>query len=349
MEKVGLSSHLDIIPGFHFRQRTKGIIRPTSDTIHHSRLCIKMGGGNQMRALLLFLAQSIGFKNFSKKFKPFRAAALRFIAGETLDEAMAAVRDANSNRIACSLDLLGENTQSREDAGNAVRTVLGIFDRIQVEKVDCNVSVKLTQLGLELDPDFCAHNLLQIVGHARTMGNFVRVDMEDSRHTQETLDLVGRIHKSFGNVGTVIQAYLYRSEQDTLRMLEKKIRLRLVKGAYLEPEAVAFRRKKDTDANYLKLAKILLKSDTYNAIATHDEAIIQAVKEFARMENIRKDQFEFQMLFGIRRDLQRRLAQEGYSVRVYIPYGEFWFPYFMRRLAERPANISFFLRNLLRK
>jgi proline dehydrogenase len=302
-----------------------------------------------MRALLLFLAQSPGFKNFAMKFKPFRATALRFIAGETVDEAIQAVRDANRNRIACSLDLLGENTYSREDAGKAVRDVLGIFDRIHAEKVDCNISVKLTQLGLDLDHDFCAQNLLRIVSHARSMGNFVRVDMEDSHHTQQTLDLVDRTHQSFENVGTVIQAYLYRSEQDTVRMLEKKIRLRLVKGAYLEPETVAFRRKKDTDANYLKIAKILLKSSTYHAIATHDESIIQAVKEFARLQDIRKDRFEFQMLFGIRRDLQLRLVQEGYNVRLYIPYGEYWFPYFMRRLAERPANISFFLRSLLRK
>ncbi len=302
-----------------------------------------------MRALLLFLAQSIGFRNFAIKCKPFRSAALRFIAGETLDEAIGAVRDVNKNSAACSLDLLGENTYSREDAGKAVQDVLGIFDRIHVEKVDCNVSVKLTQLGLDLDPEFCAQNLRQIVAHARSMSNFVRVDMENSHHTQQTLALVDRIHQSFENVGTVIQAYLYRSEQDALRMLEKKIRLRLVKGAYLEPEAVAFRRKKDTDANFLKLAKILLQSDTCNAIATHDESIIQAVKEFARTQDIRRDQFEFQMLFGIRRDLQRRLAQEGYNVRVYIPYGEYWFPYFMRRLAERPANISFFIRNLFRK
>jgi proline dehydrogenase len=303
----------------------------------------------QMRALLLFLARSIGFKNFAAKFKPFRATALRFIAGETLDEALQAVRDANRNRLACSLDLLGENTCSREDAGKAVRDILGIFDRIHAEKVDCNVSVKLTQLGLDLDQEFCAQNLSRIVCHARDMENFVRVDMEDSRHTQQTLDLVDRTHQSFENVGTVIQAYLYRSEQDAVRMIEKNIRLRLVKGAYLETETVAFRRKKDTDANFLKIARILLGSTIYHAIATHDESIIQDVKEFARTNHIRKDRFEFQMLFGIRRDLQRRLVKEGYNVRVYIPYGEYWFPYFMRRLAERPANISFFLRNLVRK
>jgi proline dehydrogenase len=301
-----------------------------------------------VRALLLFLAQNKGFKNFVTKFKPFRVTASRFIAGETLDEAIRAVRDANRNRIFGSLDLLGENTSSREDAVRAVQDVLEVFNRIQAEKVNCNVSVKLTQLGLDLDPDFCAQNLLRIVKHAHSLGNFVRVDMEDSRYTQRTIDIVDGIHAQLDNVGIVMQAYLYRSERDVLGMLEKKIRVRLVKGAYLEPETIAFRKKKDTDANYVKLMRMLLKSGTYNAIATHDESIILAAKDFARANGIRKDQFEFQMLFGIRRELQRRLAQEGFNVRVYIPYGRFWFPYFMRRLAERPANMFFFLRNLFR-
>jgi proline dehydrogenase len=301
-----------------------------------------------VRALLLFLAQNKGFKNFVTKFKLFRATASRFIAGETLDEAIRAVRDANGSRIFGSLDLLGENTSSREDAVRAGQDVLEVFNRIQAEKVNCNVSVKLTQLGLDLDPDFCAQNLLRIVKHARSLGNFVRVDMEDSRYTQRTIDIVDSIHAQFDNVGIVMQAYLYRSERDVLRMLGKKIRVRLVKGAYLEPETIAFRRKKDTDANYIKLMRMLLNSGTYNAIATHDESIILAAKDFARANGIRKDQFEFQMLFGIRRELQRRLALEGYNVRVYIPYGRSWYPYFMRRLAERPANMFFFLRNLFR-
>jgi proline dehydrogenase len=173
--------------------------------------------------------------------------------------------------------------------------------------------------------------------------------MEDSHYTQKTLDIVENVHLQSDNVGAVIQAYLYRSEPDVLRMSERKIRVRLVKGAYLEPEEVAFRKKKDTDANYLKLAKMLLQNGGYSAVATHDESIIQAVKEFTRDRGIGKDRFEFQMLFGIRRELQRQLAREGYNMRVYIPYGRLWFPYFMRRLAERPANISFFLRNLFRK
>jgi proline dehydrogenase len=302
-----------------------------------------------VRTFLLFLARNVGFKHFAMKFKLFRNTASRFIAGETLDEAILAVRESNKNGISSSLDLLGENTSSRRDAGKAVQDVIEIFDRIQAEDVNCNVSVKLTQLGLDLDSDFCAQNLLQTATHAQNLGNFVWVDMEDSRYTQRTLDIIDRIHEQLGNVGSVIQACLYRSEQDVNRMLERKISMRLVKGAYLEPELVAFRKKKDTDANYLRLMKMLLQSGTYHAIATHDEAIIRAVMEFVQSRQIQRNQFEFQMLFGVRRDLQQQLAREGCNVRVYIPYGRYWYPYFMRRLAERPANAFFFLRNLLRK
>jgi proline dehydrogenase len=302
-----------------------------------------------VRAFLLFLARNKGFKNFAAKSKFFRMTASRFIAGETLDEAIRVVQEINRNGICGSLDLLGENTSSREDAVRTVRDVMEILDRINAGKANCNVSVKLTQLGLDLNAEFCARNLLQIVQHARRLDNFVTVDMEDSHYTQKTLDIVENVHLQSDNVGAVIQAYLYRSEPDVLRMSERKIRVRLVKGAYLEPEEVAFRKKKDTDANYLKLAKMLLQNGGYSAVATHDESIIQAVKEFTRDRGIGKDRFEFQMLFGIRRELQRQLAREGYNMRVYIPYGRLWFPYFMRRLAERPANISFFLRNLFRK
>jgi proline dehydrogenase len=302
---------------------------------------------NMMRALLLFLARREGFKNFALKFGFFRNTASRFIAGETLEDAVAAVRSASRDKISGSLDLLGENTHSQEDADRTCEAILGIFDRIHFEKIDCNVSVKLTQLGLDLDSDFCRENLMRIAGRARERGNFVRVDMEDSHCTERTLDIVERTHEQFDNVGTVIQSYLYRSEQDTARLIEKGIWIRLVKGAYMEPESVAFRRKKDTDSNFIRLMKMLLRSETYNAIATHDESIISATKEFARSENIAKDRFEFQMLYGVRRDLQYRLAEEGYNVRVYIPYGRRWYPYFMRRLAERPANVAFLVRSLM--
>ena len=302
-----------------------------------------------MRAFFLFLAKQEGFKNFAMKFGVFRKTALRFVAGETLDDAIRSVRQANQQKMHGTLDLLGENTHTREDAINACRQIMEIFDRIGTERVDCNVSVKLTQLGLGLDQDFARQNLLQIAGRARERDNFIRVDMEDSSYVQKTLDLMSQAHEQTGNVGAVIQSYLYRSEQDTIQLLGKGIRIRLVKGAYLEPESVAFRRKEDTDANFIKLMKMLLTSKPNHAIATHDESIIAATQEFAASQGIPKNHFEFQMLYGIRRDLQLQLAQQGYNVRLYIPYGRQWYSYFMRRLAERPANATFLARNFFRK
>ena len=301
-----------------------------------------------MRALLLFLARQEGFKNFAMKFGFFRKAALRFVAGESLEDAIRAVRHVNQLNISGTLDLLGENTLTAGDANNACQEIIGIIDRIPKEGVHCNVSVKLTQLGLALDRDITRRNIFEIARHASEKDGFVRVDMEDSQYTQSTLDIVEDIHEKLGNVGTVIQSYLYRSEQDTIQLLERGIGIRLVKGAYLEPETVAFARKKDTDANYIKLMKTLLASKPYHAIATHDESIIKETKDFARLHGIPKNHFEFQMLYGIRRDLQSRLSSEGYNVRIYIPYGRRWYPYFMRRLAERPANVVFLARNLLR-
>jgi proline dehydrogenase len=301
-----------------------------------------------VRALLLYLAQREGFKNFALNFKFFRATAKRFIAGETLDDAIEVVRQTNRQGMLGTLDLLGENTLTREDAGNACQGVIDALDSIAAEKLGCTVSVKLTQLGLDLDSDFALSNLMRLAKRARDTGNFIRVDMEDSRYTQRTVDIVTRAHEELDNVGAVIQAYLRRSEKDVLDLTARGIRIRLVKGAYLEPESVAFRKKRDTDANFLKLMKMLLAGKTYNAIATHDASMILAAKEFARSGGIANDRFEFQMLYGIRRDLQLQLAREGYKVRVYIPYGRQWYPYFMRRLAERPANVAFIARNLFR-
>jgi proline dehydrogenase len=301
-----------------------------------------------VRALLLFLSRQEGFKNFMMRFKIFRETAWRFVAGEKLDDAVRAVKESNLQGIRASLDLLGENTGSREDAERATREVTGILDRIAEEKIDCNISVKLTQLGLELGTGYCCENLMKIVQRARQLQNFVRVDMEDSHYTQATLDIVLRARREADNVGAVIQAYLYRSAKDVRILLENGCRIRLCKGAYLEPESVAFKRKKEMDANYVKLMKLLLDSGIYHAIATHDEAIIAAAKEYAEIRRIPRDRFEFQMLFGIRRDLQQGLARQGYRVRIYVPYGLRWYPYFMRRLAERPANVVFILRNLVR-
>jgi proline dehydrogenase len=302
-----------------------------------------------VRALFLFLAHKEVFKNLALKFRFFRDTAFRFVAGETLDDAIQAVRQANRQNISATLDLLGENTRTPEDAGSACRDILEILNRVQAETVDCNVSVKLSQLGLGLDRDLAFRNLLQIVQWARTHGNFVRVDMEDSPYLQSTLDIVTRVHEQLDNVGTVIQSYLYRSEQDVMDLLGKGIRVRLVKGAYLEPENIAFKKKKDTDANFILLMERLLAGKGYHAIATHDEAMIRATEEYVRSRKLSKSQFEFQMLYGIRRDLQLRLVQEGYRVRIYIPYGQRWYPYFMRRLAERPANVFFIVRNLLKE
>lgn len=301
-----------------------------------------------MRTLLLFLARQDSFKKFALNFRFFRAAASRFVAGETLEEAIRAVRQANQQKLLGILDLLGENTVTLEDAGQASQEVSAVLDVLQAENVECNISVKLTQLGLALDTEAALQNLLRITKHAREKNNFVWVDMEESRFTQSTLDIVTRAHEEQGNVGAVIQSYLYRSESDVLTLMEKGIPIRLVKGAYLEPGNVAFHKKSQTDANFLKLMSMLLAGKSGNAIATHDTAIIEATKEFARFQGISKDRFEFQLLYGIRRDLQRRLAEEGYRVRIYIPYGRQWYAYFMRRLAERPANLGFFVRNFFK-
>ncbi|MBN2321854.1 MAG: proline dehydrogenase family protein [Acidobacteria bacterium] len=299
-----------------------------------------------MRAFFLYLARREGFKNFALHFKFFRNTASRFIAGDTLEDAIRVVKQANRRKIKGTLDFLGENTLTPEDALTACKELIRAQDRMDKERADCNLSIKLTQIGLNLDPLFCEQNLVKIAEHAKNLGNFVRVDMEDSACTDRTLEIVERTYRNLGNVGTVIQAYLYRSEWDAVRMVKKGIRIRLVKGAYREPEGVAFRRKKETDANYVKLMKVLLENGTYPAIATHDGSIIQAAKEFVQSKNIPKESFEFQMLYGIRRDLQRLLARDGYNVRIYIPYGAHWYPYFMRRLAERPANVTFLIRNL---
>lgn len=301
-----------------------------------------------LRGFLLFLARQEGFKDFALRSKFFRNTASRFVAGETLDDAVRAVRQANRQKISGTLDLLGEDTRTPQDAEAACGDIIGILDRIRAEEIDCNVSVKLTQLGLSLDPEVAFRNLRRIAARAEETRNFIRVDMEDSQYTGRTLEIVTRMHEEFENLGTVIQSYLYRSKQDTVDLLKRGIRIRLVKGAYLEPETVAFRKKKDTDENFLRIMQMLLESNIHHAIATHDEAIIRETEKFARLKNIPKDHFEFQMLFGIRRDLQVRLVEEGYRMRIYIPYGLRWYPYFMRRLAERPANVLFILRNLFK-
>jgi proline dehydrogenase len=301
-----------------------------------------------VRRFLLFLAHQESFKNFMMRFRIFRSTAWRFVAGETIEDAIRAAREANRQGIKTTMDLLGENTLSREDATRTTEEIIGMMDRIYTEKVDCNVSVKLTQLGLSLGTDFCHQNLMALLRRAAELGGFIRVDMEDSSFTQRTLDAVIRAHAELGNVGTVVQSYLFRSERDVRMLIANRIGIRLCKGAYLEPAVIAFRKKRDNDANYVKLMKLLLESGCYHGLATHDENIIAAAKNFVQEKGISKDRFEFQMLYGIRRDLQQELVREGYHVRIYIPYGKRWYPYFMRRLAERPANVIFILRNLFK-
>ncbi|HKM91573.1 MAG TPA: proline dehydrogenase family protein [Candidatus Acidoferrales bacterium] len=301
-----------------------------------------------IRATLIALSQNRAAKRFVLSNSLARRTARRFVAGEELDDALAAARASNEAGLKATLDFLGENVASRDDAVRARDMYLGVFDRIAREKLDANVSLKLTQLGLDFASDFCLEQMLPIVKHAESLGSFVRIDMEGSAYTQRTIEIARTLREQSPAVGAVIQGYLHRSEQDVRALAAIGCRIRLCKGAYLEPPEIAFAEKKDVDANYVKLMQILLPSGAYHAIATHDPRMIAATREFAEMHSIAKDKFEFQMLYGIRPDLQRQLIRDGYGMRVYIPYGRDWFPYFMRRLAERPANLMFVARNLFR-
>jgi proline dehydrogenase len=302
-----------------------------------------------LRSILLKLAESPGFAHWVTSHPTTRGMARRFVAGETLDEAVAAARTCNSLGMYVSLDYLGENVATTTDAQRARDAYLQIFDRVAEERLHANVSCKLTQLGLDLSTEFCEGLLYSIVERAASYDSFLRVDMESSQYTERTIDVVKRVRERNPAVGTVIQSYLYRSEKDVQDLLTYGCRIRLCKGAYKESDEVAFARKKDVDANYARLMKMLLSSGFFHAIATHDPHMIAETIRFAATQKISKDDFEFQMLYGVRTDLQRRLVRDGYRLRIYIPYGRDWFPYFMRRLAERPANLAFFVRNFLRK
>ena len=274
--------------------------------------------------------------------------ARRFVAGERLEEAVAAARRCNDAGMMVSLDHLGENVASISDAQRSRDAYLEIFETIDYEKLQANVSCKLTQLGLDINTEFCTGLVHSIVERAAGFDNFLRIDMEGTAYTQRTVDLVKLVRSRNPAVGTVIQSYLYRSEKDVGELLACGCRIRLCKGAYKEPEDVAFPRKADVDGNYVRLMQMLLSSGFYHAIATHDPRMIAATIRYAASKGISKDDFEFQMLYGVRTDLQRRLVKDGYRVRIYIPFGNDWFPYFMRRLAERPANVGFILRNFFR-
>ena len=301
-----------------------------------------------LRSTLLKLSESKGFANWVTSNGTTRRVARRFVAGETLDEAIAAARECNNAGMLASLDYLGENVSTTGDAQHSRDAYLEVFERIAKEGLHANVSCKPTQLGLDLNLDFCQGLVMSIVEFAARYDNFLRVDMESSAYTQRTIDLLKAVRVRNPAVGTVIQSYLYRSEADIKDLLAYGCRIRLCKGAYQESEEVAFPRKADVDANYLRLMQLLLSSGFYHAIATHDPRMIAATIRYAAAKQISKDDFEFQLLYGVRTDLQRRLVSDGYRVRVYIPFGNDWFPYFMRRLAERPANLGFLVRNFFR-
>jgi proline dehydrogenase len=300
------------------------------------------------RAALLYLSQKTELKGFFSKLPGFGHVTRRFIAGENIDDAIVAILELNRAGMAATFDHLGESTTSSAEAESDVREYLRVLDHIEDAGVNSNVSVKLTQLGLDIDEDYCLRNARRIVEAAKRHNNFVRIDMEDSSKTDATLRIFKRLYGEQGNVGIVLQAYLYRTEKDVDDALAMGARVRLCKGAYKEREDVAFPEKSDVDANFVRLMKKLLKSGIYHGVATHDEKMIAATREFAAREGISKDAFEFQMLYGVRRDLQLKLAADGYRMRVYVPYGEYWYPYFMRRLAERPANVWFVLKNLFK-
>ncbi|OLC07085.1 MAG: proline dehydrogenase [Gemmatimonadetes bacterium 13_1_40CM_66_11] len=304
-----------------------------------------------LRAAFLWLSEQPRIFRFVRKNRLARKLASRFVAGETIDEASATLRDINHSNLSASLDLLGEAVLHADEAQRACRTYLDVLDRLHATKANANVSVKLTQMGLDIDEQLCIANMRAIIGKAKQFDSFVRIDMEQSSDTAKTIALFKDIfYPEFGNaVGAVLQSYLRRTAADVHTMIGLGARVRLCKGAYQEPEDVAFPQKRDVDANFIDCMEQLMERGNYPGIATHDLNIIDHAKAFAKQKRIPVERFEFQMLYGVRRDLQYRLRREGYNMRVYVPFGTHWYPYLMRRLAERPANIAFITSNILKE
>jgi proline dehydrogenase len=302
-----------------------------------------------VRSLFLFLSRQRHLRQWVETSGVVRRLSSRFVAGETLDDALRVGRKINSEGITLTLDHLGESVTSLAEAAQARDVYVQTLAAIRQNAICGNVSLKLTQFGLDLSEDECRGNVAMLAADAARLGSFVRVDMEGSAYTERTLRLVEDLHAQYGAVGTVIQSYLYRSRKDVERLCARRIRVRLCKGAYLEHADVAFPRKADVDRNYIELMQLLLDEGEYPAFATHDEKIIEQTKAYAARKGIAAGRFEFQMLYGIRRDLQRRLVSEGYNLRLYVPFGKAWYPYLMRRLAERPANVFFLARHLVRQ
>jgi proline dehydrogenase len=307
-----------------------------------------------LRAVFISLAESPRLRGLAERSSIGQKLSSRFVAGTQVADVLEATRKVALSGSSVSIDNLGENVTNADQARASANIYHTLLDEIAAQKLDANISLKLTHMGLDLNRALARDLVSSLVDKAKSMSppNFVRVDMEGSPHTQLTLDLVHELHQRPGNqqsIGTVIQSYLRRSMGDVENLLSAGIRIRLCKGAYQEAKEIAFQKKSEVDANYLTLMKILLKSGVYHGLATHDESIISAAKSFAIRENVPRESFEFQMLYGIRRDLQQSLVREGWRMRVYIPFGTEWYPYLMRRLAERPANVLFIAKNLLRR
>lgn len=295
------------------------------------------------------LSQEERIRNLAMHNGLAQSFAHRFVAGETLDQAIAAVREINAHRMTATLDHLGENVSTEQAAGEDADAYRRILQEINRAGVRCNASLKLTQFGLDLGEDVCFENSCRVIEEAAKYENFVRIDMESSEYVDRTLEIVFRLFERYKCVGTVIQSYLYRSESDLEQLIQAGVRVRLVKGAYLEPPSVAFQEKTEVDSNFVRLTQILLSRGDYPAIATHDVKMIEVARRYAQQHAIESSRFEFQMLYGIRRDLQAQLVRDGYNMRIYVPFGTQWYPYLMRRMAERPANLMFVLGNVARE
>jgi proline dehydrogenase len=304
-----------------------------------------------LRSFFIALSHNRFLRGFSERSRVGKRMSSRFVAGMEIDDALRVAEAVNRQGMAVTLDSLGESVTTEAEAQAAAEVYHRLLDAIAERKLKANISVKLTQMGLNLSPKLAEGFAESLARHAQATSSFVRIDMEDSSLTQATLEIVRRIHgkpELRSAIGIVIQAYLYRSLADIEQLIAEGIRVRLCKGAYQEPAEIAFPRKADVDANYVRLLRLLLASTDYHGLATHDESMIAAAKSFADEHGIEAGRFEFQMLYGVRRDVQRRLVREGYNVRVYVPFGADWYPYFMRRLAERPANVLFLARNFFR-
>jgi proline dehydrogenase len=305
-----------------------------------------------LRTFFVWLSENRGLRTIAEHALLGQRVSSRFVAGTTVDDVMAAAASMNKAGLTVSIDNLGENVTNPDEARRSAALYHRLLDEITARGLKANVSLKLTHMGLDVDENLARENVCGLVAHAARCHNFVRVDMEGSPYTQRTLDFVSELHRVPGHedsVGAVIQSYMRHSESDVDELLAGRIRIRLCKGAYKESPELAFQKKSEVDASFVRLMRTLLKSGIYHGIATHDEKIIEGTKAFARSEKIPPEAFEFQMLYGIRRDLQQKLVREGWRMRVYIPFGTEWYPYLMRRLGERPANVLFIARNLFRR